>query len=220
MPRTGTTVLQKHLFPKAKNHLVFQKQPYNKTSGKSLDTSLSVAGASAKHLVNQLSSVDPKEDPATFFYRFMLTPAGYAAENPKIDTYRQVFTPILIEVIKKLARLGQSEGKSIFISSERLCDNSASFLCDSRHTRFDWEFLYIPICNAISRATPGQALISTCFREPIKYLRSKYFRTFIQRRSMKSYRDLSPSEFIQKQATLEVNNPGTQPSLQRCMQNS
>ena len=45
-------------------------------------------------------------------------------------------------------------------------------------------------------------------RDPVKYLRSKYLRTVSQRRSI-TLRALSPVEYIQKQARLEINTPGT-----------
>ena len=178
-------------------------------SGVSIDGKSSIAGISAKDLINRLPDADPMDDPTDFFNRFIMTTAGYAAHNPKLDNGRKIFAPILMQAIQKLAKIGHAEEKSIVISSERLCDNSASFLCDSRHTKFEWEFCYIQVCNAISQATAGQALISVCLREPIKYLRSKYLRTFIERRATKACRDLSPSEFIQKQATLEASSPGT-----------
>ena len=95
------------------------------------------------------------------------------------------------------------------MSSEKLCETSDSFACYSNHSKYDWTFNYIPICEAICEACQEQALISICLREPISYLRSKYLRTFIQRRSMRGERDLTPTEYIQKQSILESNHPGT-----------
>ena len=95
------------------------------------------------------------------------------------------------------------------MSSEKLCETAASFACYSNHSKFDWTFNYMPICDAICKACQKQALISVCLREPISYLRSKYLRTFIQRRHMQGERDLSPTEYIQKQSILESNHPGT-----------
>ena len=208
-PRTGTTVIQKSLLPSAKHHLVLQKEAYQQ-SGESLNTETPyIAESNSENLATQLNTINPIENPTTYFSRFIVNPAGGASHNSSIDDLRERYYPILVEAIRKLGKYGERSNKTIVFSSERLCETAASFACYSNHSKYDWTFNYIPICNAIREACQGQALISTCLREPISYLRSKYLRTFLQRRAMRGERDLSPAEYIQKQFILESNHPGT-----------
>jgi len=200
-PRTGTTVLQRSLFCLAKNHLVFQKKPY-KMSGERV-------GSSAKILLNELHNIDPEVNSTSFFNRFLIMPAQYASRNPDLNNAHEEYFVVLQAVARKLASLREKSQKSILMSSERLCDTSSSLVCNSRHLGLDWIFGYITICSAISQALNERAHIVVCLREPIQYLRSKYLRTFLQRRAMKGVRYLSPSEFIQKQVHLESRYPGT-----------
>ena len=208
-PRTGTTVIQKSLLPRAKRYLVFQKEAYN-LSGESLNTQEPyITEGNSEKLTIQLNTINPIENPTTYFNRFIINPSGAASHNPSIDDLQERYYPILVDAIRKLGKLGEKSKKNIVMSSEKLCETSASFACYANHSKYDWTFNYIPICDAIRKACQEQALISVCLREPISYLRSKYLRTFIQRRSMRGERDLSPTEYIQKQSILESNNPGT-----------
>lgn len=208
-PRTGTTVIQKSLLPKAKYHLVFQKQAY-KPSGESLNIETPyVAESNSEKLAVQLNAINPIDDPIVYFNRFIVNPASGASHNPSVDDQRERYYPVLVEAIRKLGKCGEKLNKKIVMSSEKLCETAASFACYSSHSKYGWNFSYIPICDAIREACQEQALISVCLREPIGYLRSKYLRTFLQRRAMREERDLSPVEYIQKQAILESNHPGT-----------
>ena len=208
-PRTGTNVIQKSLLPRAEHHLVLQKEAY-KLSGESLnEKSPYVAESSYERLAIQLNASNPIENPTTFFNRFIVNPAAGASHNPLIDDLHKRYYPILLEAIRKTDICGEKLNKNIVLSSEKLCETAASFACHSNHSKYDWLFNYIPICDAICEACKKQALISVCLREPISYLRSKYLRTFLQRRAMRGERDLSPTEYIQKQSILESNHPGT-----------
>ena len=179
-------------------------------SGESLDAKTPyIIGANPKELADILKTINPLQDPTNFLNRFIVTTASYSCHNPAINNNKKIFYPILKESIRKLKESINKSSQPIVMSSERLCETSASFACYSNHSKYDWTFNYIPICDAIRKACQEQALISVCLREPISYLRSKYLRTFIQRRSMRGERDLSPTEYIQKQSILESNNPGT-----------
>ena len=185
-PRTGTTVIQKSLLPRAKCHLVFQKQAY-KASGESLNTETPyVAQSNSEKLAVQLNAINPINDPTAYFNRFIVNPADGASHNPTVDDQRERYYPILVEAIRKLGKSGEKFNKTIMMSSEKLCETAASFACYSSHSKYGWNFSYIPICDAICEACQEQALISVCLREPISYLRSKYLRTFMQRRAMQS----------------------------------
>ena len=97
--------------------------------------------------------------------------------------------------------------KEVLISTERLADTSSSFICNSKLVK-EKEFPAISISRAIEKYTDNTPCVITCFRDPISYLRSKYCRTRIQRKLINE-RELTPYEYIQKQATLESNNPNT-----------
>ena len=207
-PRTGTTVLQKSAFPKCKNHLVFMKKAY-KTTGTSIDNKRPyLIGANPDKLMEKLSGIDPKDNPFDFFNSFIAMPSIMASQKQLLAKSSQQYDAILVSAVQKIRNTSIEEKKSILISSERLIDTAASLTCKSNHST-DYSFGYIKICEAITQALSVPPSISVCIREPIGYLRSKYVRTFFQRRAMKSHRDLSPSEYIAKQAALESRYPGT-----------
>jgi len=70
------------------------------------------------------------------------------------------------------------------------------------------EFPVYPLIEAIKKFSNHESKLTLCMREPIKYLRSKYIRTYLMRRQVKQ-RALTPSEYVQKQVSLEVAFPGT-----------
>ena len=208
-PRTGTTVIQKSLLPRSNNHLILQKDAYA-MSGESLNNKTPyIVGTSSKDLLIQLKSINPLQEPTIFFNRFILTIAAYAAHSPAINDNKKIYYPILMKSLQKLSKAVEGSSRKVVMSSEILCETAASIVCQSSHSKYDCAFKYIPLCNAICDATQEPPLISVCLREPISYLRSKYLRTFIQRRNMQGERDLSPTEFILKQSKLETNYPGT-----------
>ncbi len=88
------------------------------------------------------------------------------------------------------------------ISSERLLENMATLHCQSKHKESEnSRFPIFDLCKEIENIenTPN---IAICLRDPIHHLRSKYCWNKIHRRTQR-LRDLSPSEFVEKQATLE-----------------
>ena len=209
MPRTGTTVLQKWAFPKCKNHLVFMKRAYA-LSGTSINKERPfLVGAKPNELLHRLTEADPKKNPTDFFNSFIATPSILASQEQSSREGAQLCSLILAKALEKISNAGSEAKKSILISSERLIDTGASLVCKSSHGKSDYNFGYIKICESIAMHLSITPLILVCIREPIGYLRSKYMRTFIQRRAMQSHRDLSPSEYIEKQVILENKYPGT-----------
>ncbi len=209
-PRTGTTVLQKNILPKCKHHLVFMKRAFS-SSGKTVSQDKTfLIGAPPEELIESLSGTDPKNDPINFFNDFIATPAILGSRNQSLSRNNRLYSLILEKAILKVSKASTDTDKSILISSERLMDTGASLVCKTSHDQAsDCNFGYKIICKAISQSLKIEPLIIACLREPIGYLRSKYLRTFVQRRAMKSHRDLSPSEYIKKQVILESSNPGT-----------
>ena len=67
-PRTGTTVIQKHLLPNSANYLVFQKEAYQASgTRKKGNPNPSAGGANPETLLNWLSTIDPRKEPTNFF---------------------------------------------------------------------------------------------------------------------------------------------------------
>ena len=200
-PRTGTTVLQKHLFPRAKNHNIFSKNAYS-SSGTTINQARSLGGANEKSLEQAITALEKGNlSREKIFNSAIMDPIIHAGITRQEKSIR-----LLAKSIELIAK--QTSGTSL-ISSERLCDTSASYACYSDHRSYEKEFLYIQLAEAIKLATSETCRLIVCLRSPISYLRSKYLRTFAQRQKMKGERDLSPKEYIQKQTILEDNYPGT-----------
>ena len=207
-PRTGTTVLQKHLFPKSKNYFVVQKLAYAPT-GKIVDKEKWIAGGNLRQCISKLQSlaVPLAPDQATDFLNNLLIPPLFTPVDAAKRLFHQPLADAALSLgINVLVRTSQVLSKEIFISTERLCDTGASLRCYSRPTVA--EFPIYPLLRAIHGNLEKQPLITICLRDPIKYLRSKFLRTFVMRRVAKE-RDLTPLEYIHKQCVLESNHPGT-----------
>ena len=209
-PRTGTTVLQKNLFPNACKNIIYSKRAYassaritnkkNSTFTKNqykYETLLK----SCRNDINNIS-------PSTFTTELLVEPSVMASNTLSGENDKSVFNSICEAIGILQSHLSKTK-KSILISSERLCDTSASLFSYSSHKWADQFMPWQTLCEAIKIVSDASPQITICLRSPIPYLRSKYIRTFFQRRSTKRERDLSPTEFIQKQATLENSNPGT-----------
>ncbi len=210
-PRTGTTTLQAHLFKYVRKYIVLTKRPYA-GSIETTNPGKSTGSISPNELIRLLSSIEETEEcitKNTFFANAIIHPSLYCAHNPTINNNKKLYEPLLKEALTKAITSAGKTDKNIFISSERLSDTGASLLCYSTHNQFDWLFPAFPLCDITKEINSQQPLISACLRSPVSYLKSKYMRTFAQRRTMRGERDLSPTEYIQKQCTLETNHPGT-----------
>ena len=164
-------------------------------------------GANPESLLRWLLEIDPRREPTSFFNSLIINSSILSTR--KISTLeKDPYFNILKDSIIKIKNLSSELCKPIVLSSERLCDTSASLACRSSHVDANRSFAYRSICQAISASSQGQALVSVCLQEPISYLRSKYLRTFLQRRQMQGERDLSPTEYIQKHC-IQGQNPGT-----------
>ncbi len=206
-PRTGTTVLQKHLFQNCRNKLVFSKIG---TSGEMVEGKRGIGGGDPNLYYKYVKSLSPGDKIDNFFFarRILFTTSSFLAHNPKIRNSRRIFTPIMDSGIAFLEKHSNKLKKDIFISSERLCETDSSFVCNSIHSKFEWEFSIFPLCRRIQIVTNNLPMIIVVMRDPFPYLRSKYLRTTIQRR-LTGKRFITPTEFIEKQANLEEGNPGT-----------
>ena len=188
-PRTGTTVLQRHIFPQLSATLGLTKRPF------------------------KASFDNPEEVERVFEAK----PLDQFTSNEKHDLLEGHIMPGSVnqgEVAKRKALkliedlASCSEIQKVLISSELLCDNPASLNCYSKHRGGlrDRHYIYnlIDIFAEVS-IIPS---IAICLRDPISYLASKYLRTVVHREGT-GERFLSPSEFIEKQTYLENIAPGS-----------
>ena len=208
-PRTGTTVLQKHLFPKSKNHFVVQKRAY-KTTGSFMDKERGMVGGNLGQCISQMQSLSAplSDDQATDFLNNLLFPTLLTPSDPLKRSKLHVIQKHALSLgIQILAQTSDAISKKVFLSTERLCDTTASLRCYSRHSN-EGEFPIYPLIQATKGLSGDEARVTVCFRDPIKYLRSKYIRTYFMRRQFKE-RDLTPATYIQKQVALEVAFPST-----------
>ena len=205
-PRTGTTVIQKHALHRLKNTLYISKKPYSGGAPRSTDKSLT-STYNLRELKNLQSfpSLHMTEDNNNSMEILLsLTQAlGFAVAN-KLEE-QEVLNRKLVEMLNSISRFPNCD--QILISLERLCDTTASLMCMSTHGKYSPEITAITLLKAIRMSTT-KPLVSLCLRSPIPYLRSRYIRN-IPMRIQRGERMLTPKEYIQKQAKLEQNYPGT-----------
>ena len=196
LPRTGTTTCQKSLFKLARNTIVLSKTPYKASAKTDLNNRL-------------IENQDPGESLYEGKFEKLYSEILLCSLKLSVNRSRADFQERLGEVSSKICKLAEHSQKQILFSTERLVDTTTSLKGDSiMQPNSENEFPIHPLCQALSENNTLQPSITTCMRDPIEYLRSKYMRTFFQRRSYRTLRDLTPMEFIQKQAILESNNPG------------
>ena len=209
-PRTGTTVLQKHLFPKSKNYFLVQKNAYAST-GRILDKGKGIAGGSLGEILSQMQSLEVPLSPgqATDFLNNLLFPSICIPFDPARRLRLQDAQKSALSLgIQLLMQTSDALSKTVFLSTERLCDTSASLRGNSKPSpSHESEFPLYALLRGIKEFSGDQAKLTLCLRDPVRYLRSKYIRTYFMRRHFNE-RDLTPAEYIQKQVSLEVAFPG------------
>ena len=197
-PRTGTTTLQQHIFPHAKNHIVAQKKP--KTNSFRM---LTIESAEEYLLLNKDAINDLSEYASALIFTSTLKLATPGEKN------KQRYSELLTKSLNNLKKLGSKTDQKILISSERLCDTEAANTVFSSHQfNHESELLCQTLCKTISSQIGEQALVTVTLRSPIAFLKSRYLRSIYQRAARKQ-RMLKPQEYIEKQAILETNHPGT-----------
>lgn len=93
-PRTGTTVLQKSLFPKAKSHHVFQKRPYS-TTGDLINAEKGLIGGPLNKCILQLRSLATPikaEQTTEFLNKILFTPL-IPSSDPTKKISQRTFKP-------------------------------------------------------------------------------------------------------------------------------
>ncbi|MEA5472625.1 hypothetical protein VB716_00110 [Synechococcus sp. CCY9201] len=197
-PRTGTTVLQKYIFPHIQNSSYCGKRPHHSALMHSWglrDAGQFFAGLPAGGMTQELREQA---------LRYILTMSFHLAQEspPREDAVRA----FLSEAISRLVRV--AVGGRVLLSTERLLDTAASL--NGSHLvgpGRDVVFPVHPLAKACTAAgfTPR---IVVCLREPVSYLASKYSRTYFQR-TAGGLPAQSPREYIQSQSELESTLPGS-----------
>lgn len=195
-PRTGTTVLQKHIFPELKNTLALCKRPFKPSYGNPETITRTFTQKNLKEY-----STEERAD--LFENSIMAGTLGNKHEE-------RARTICLLEGLSQQDQISQ-----VLISSELLCDNNASLNGNSRHNNGENKKFYIYSLIELFRKAGIKPMIALCLREPIEYLTSKYLRTVIQRESQHQ-RFIQPSEFIAKQILLEEELAGSSVITQAC----
>ena len=199
-PRTATTTIQAYLLKRTNRHYVLTKTPFTSDNFLAKDGVASFSPNGIKSFTNNLSDlgVESTRNDVSGAIRLLCI----ASVSSDLKT-RNIFQPLLQNLLEKIL---STSTKKLLIHDERLCDCAASLMGNSRHGDDTMFAIYALISTLIRlQQTP---LVVACLRDPIKYLRSKYIRTFYQRKGAK-LKKIFPNEFIQKQSILEANHPGS-----------
>ena len=199
-PRTGTTTIQKNLLGNAINSSIISKRAYS--SSAKLDGNAFTRSDAQSILEN----INRRKQARALFSKEAMSAItkctlGIAYERSDKEKIKAILKSLLNKI------LAVSTKNQILISSERLCDTSASMFCQSDLRKSENFYPLFALIDALRNHDSG-CFISICMREPITLLRSRYTRTFLLRRGANE-RDLLPREYIQKQCLLESNHPGT-----------
>ena len=202
-PRTGTTVLQKHLFPKCKRAFIVSKKAYGSSGNTRYKQNPLIGFTTKEELSLLLQNSEPGQiNTEEYFIKNIITPLAQISRDKRDAEVEH----LICLAVRKLIQT--KSDKTLLLSSERICDCSASLTGDSRHTLADEEFLVYSLARVCTQVNGQIPLITVCFREAISYLRSKYTRT-LTLLSIEKKKRISPREYIQKQSVLESNRPGT-----------
>ena len=192
-PRTGTTTLQKHLFDKSRSNAIASKEPFQ-GGAKGHGSTVKIKQEDTQQPQEKLRFASRNSDHLSYLTKLSML----AADPRNAELAGKLTKNYYVEINRS------STGSTILFSSERFSDSSASLNGDSISKGGN---ILIYHLLSISKTAKEAINVLACFRNPIPYLRSKYIRTCLHRSNIKA-RNLSPHEYIQKQAILESNNPG------------
>lgn len=190
--RTGTTVLQKHLFPKAEKHLFLTKRPYTSSAGKWASRMFEIPEVVREVDLLLSSETCDLSEMAPDLILPLCFMAAYS-RNPLLEKK-------LKEVLTWLMTRYSSSFHSICISSEMLSEteNSLNALTEPVLGKFPINYLS-RVFASVSGVAPA---VLACLRDPIPHLASKYLRC-VKQRVDKKLRFLTPTEYIDKQIRID-----------------
>jgi len=205
--RTGTTVLQRHVFPELTNHIVFSKKPF-RSSVSSLpsgwDSRLQFVDHCLRTPLKARSSAGRKR----FAGRILFPVAIGASRQGHRD--QALFRQQLRSAARQMLDVSKRDGRSLLISSERLAQTN--FYIWARKRDFSKSivttFPVYELCRAFFDVSGQKPQVIVVLREPISFLRSNYIRMCEMRKKHGSS-CLSADRFTSRQARCEKSRPGT-----------
>ncbi len=212
LPRTGTTVLQKHILPRSKSSLIISKRPYRSSvEDKEIQPGFHKSHTSLASLEDILTAhaktILKKCDNNTSILDIILRTSCFLAaldNSPNLNK-PQSLNAAFCNYIKML--LKENNDSHILISSERFSMTSAGLEAKKIHR--DKQDIVFPIyCLLNELNSISQPLVIVCFREPLGYLTSMYLWTFIHR-IQNGMKRITPKQYIKNQHALELSRPGT-----------
>lgn len=200
--RTATTGLQSQVFPRCIDNIYIGKTPYR---GTSIKPRLGVVNK----ILPSLSILITTQEGTRLICDYLISEAiALSACNMQ---HAGKFKP-MVNFLQELLKLAKH--KPVLISSERLCDTSASLCGVSRFNKnfVDSNYPIFPLIKAANLASIYPQVI-VCFRNYRDYLLSKYLRTCSHRQEI-GLGCQSAYEYLLCQSTLEGAFPGSSIFLQ------
>jgi len=199
-PRTGTTTIQAHALKLIKRNHAMAKRPGTSDNFLTKNGKWKLSGKQIIDFTRSITSLENR-DLGHEISGAIRTLAIASSPTKKCEK------DIPSELLKILmSRIQETSSMSILIHDERLCDCGASLDGNSIH-KVDTRFAIYPLVSALSSLNE-EPLITLCLRNPIPYLRSKYLRTLLIRKS-KNLPFIAPNKYIRKQSILETTCKGT-----------
>ncbi len=212
LPRTGTTVLQKHIIVRSKTCFLITKEAYTspliqKNNSVGFQEPKISLGSLAEGIIDEKQYILHEYDANKEVLDIILKVSGCLSAKPikkRVESLNKLETSFaeFIEILSK-----RNNTKNILISSERFSMTSASLKGEREHRDDqDQSFPIYPLLKSVAEIkTP---LILVCLRDPIEYLTSMYLWTVVHRK-LNGMNAQSPIQYITNQIMLEIENPGT-----------
>ncbi|MBL6739606.1 MAG: hypothetical protein ISP81_05655 [Synechococcus sp. BS301-5m-G54] len=205
--RTGTTVLQRHVFPELRNHLVFAKKPFT-SSISSLPVGWDSRLQFVDHCLQKPLQLRSSSERHHLAGKILFPVAIAASRQDSAD--QSVFRQHLSCVVRQMIEESQRDGRRLLISSERLAQTNFSIWAKKRNFSKSvvTTFPVYELCRAFLDASGQKPEVIVVLREPISYLRSNYIR-MCEMRKKHGNSCLSADRFVARQARCEKAHPGT-----------
>lgn len=199
-PRTGTTTIQAHALKLIKRNHAMAKRPGTSDNFLTKNGKWKLSGKQIIDFTRSITTLDKRGLGHEISGAIRILAI---ASSPIRKSEKYVPSELLKILISRMQKISSM---SILIHDERLCDCGASLDGNSTH-KVDTRFAIYPLLSVLTSLNI-EPLITLCMRNPIPYLRSKYLRTFLIRKS-KNLPIITPNTYIQKQSILETTCSGT-----------
>lgn len=217
-PRTATTSLQKHVFPRIINYLCIHKQPYSFSreaiqglpgSFSSTPNAVGVDMHSLKlsiKFLNDASVIDENWRNSTFaILRYLSSALGIRSCKQA-----KVYHALLSEALAMARRAARNYPmRGIIYATEGLSNTTFPLTCDPAVLTTTEKLPVEVIANAWSdMAENGEVRIVFCLRDPLEHITSRYLRyKHNKTRSKLSHAIVGEQEWIMRQCKAYNDNP-------------